>query len=122
MSTLEYWQHVTRTAQTVRERNSLTGDAVSSGAFDRFVSALARAMAKELHAEYGHRDGYTISDLEHWHGDKRNAITLENFKATCSAHGIPQEIVSDFYVMGRDRFNGAFSTALFESFGWVTTP
>lgn len=115
----EYRAQVTRTAEVVRERHrSATDDAVLSGAFDRFISALARMMAFDLHAEYGNDSRVDLASLDYWHGDGRQMITRDKFEAMCSAHGIPQEILIIHAVSGADYFQKIYGSHLGSLFGW----
>lgn len=115
----EFREQISRTAQVVRERHFSDRDPVLSGAFDRFISALARQMAMDLHTEYGDHTKITIADLSQWHGKANQNITAEKFEAMCSAHGIPQDILIDSAVSGRVYFDEQFSRHLFELFGWA---
>lgn len=115
----EYRAQVARTADEVRARHFNGRDPVLSGAFDRFIAALARITALDLHAEFGNDPNVSISDLEHWHGTRHDAITKDKFAAMCSAHGIPQEIIIEFSISGRDHFDTVFKQVLMQSFGWM---
>lgn len=117
----EYRAHVTRTAEAVRDSDRAATAPVLTGKFDRFIVALARMVAFDLHREYGSVPEMTVAELEHWHGDARSAITSANFIAMCSAHGIPQEIVLTHSIAGADHFDRHYRKYLGELFGWVST-
>lgn len=115
---------VMRNAENVRRAALAGGNPVLSGDFDRFISSLARMVAADIYVEFGHDDEVTVREMQYWHGnpDERESITGDRFEAMCSAHGIPQNIIVENAVSGRDYFDAQYSAELFDLLGWVPTP
>lgn len=124
-----YRDQATRYAKIIRENYGTDRDPVLSGTFDRFIGAIAHVMALEIHAEFGSDERVTIDAMHYWHSEPRKdsrrarrAISVSNFRAVCSAFGIPQMLIVDNDVSGADYFDKVYSKVLFEALGWQATP
>lgn len=110
---------VMRKAEQIREQHIAKRDPVLLGTFDRFIENLSYVIAHDVWHTYANDQCVSISDLYNWWG---NSMSTKEFAAMCTAYGIPDEIIGNNDVIGRDHFERTYKKEMDQLLGWITTP